>query len=53
MSGRKLEGQLTTGYTGPTKQGLLLQPIDADQLSELIAEAVVRAEETITARISP
>jgi hypothetical protein len=34
--------QLTSGYTGPTKQGVLPQPTDADQLSELLAEAVVR-----------
>jgi hypothetical protein len=50
MSGRKLEGQLTSGSTGPTKQGVLLQPSDADRLGELLAEAVIGAE-AITARI--
>jgi hypothetical protein len=44
MSGRALKGQLTSGYTGPTKQGVHLQPSDAEQLSELLAEAVVKAE---------
>jgi hypothetical protein len=44
MTGRALKGRLTSGYTGPTKQGVLLQPSDADRLSELLAEAVVRAE---------
>ena len=44
MRGRALKGQLTSGYTGPTRQGVLLQPSDTDQLSELLAEAVVRAE---------
>jgi hypothetical protein len=38
MSGRSLKGQLTSGYTGPTKRGVLLQPTDADQLSEMLAE---------------
>jgi hypothetical protein len=52
MSGRKLEGQLTSSSTGPTKQGVLLQPSDADRLGELLAEAVIRAE-AITARIGP
>jgi hypothetical protein len=48
-----LKGQLTSGYTGPTKQGVLLQPSDADQLSELLAEAVVRAEAIATEGIDP
>ena len=44
MSGRALKGQLTSGYTGPTKQGVLFQLSDADELRELLAEAVAKAE---------
>jgi hypothetical protein len=45
MSGRALKGQLTSGYTCPTKQGVLLQPSDADQLSELLTLAVLKDRE--------
>jgi hypothetical protein len=46
VSGRRWKGAHhgREFFTGPTKQGVLLQPSDADQLSELLAEAVVRAE---------
>ena len=53
MSGRALKGQLTSGYTGPTKQGVLLQPSDADQLSELLAEAVVKALRAAPGALDP
>jgi hypothetical protein len=35
-------------FTGPTRQGLLLQPSAADELSELLALAALRAEAMIT-----
>ena len=44
LSGRRFDGSHVGGFVGPTKQGVLLQPSDADELSELLALAVLRAE---------
>jgi hypothetical protein len=44
ISGRRFNGSHRSGFVGPTKQGVLLQPGDADELSELLAEAVVKVE---------
>jgi hypothetical protein len=44
INGRRFNGSRTSGFVGPTKQGVFLQPSNADEVSELLAEAVVRAE---------
>jgi hypothetical protein len=44
LSGRRFNGSHVGGFVGPTKQGVLVQPSDADVVSELLALAVLRAE---------
>jgi hypothetical protein len=46
LNGRRFEGAHDERrlYTGPTKQGILLQPSDADELTELLARAVLKVE---------
>jgi hypothetical protein len=43
-TGRAFRGRRNGRYSGPTKQGILMQPGDADELSELLALAVVKIE---------
>jgi hypothetical protein len=43
-TGRAFRGRRNGRYTGPTKQGILGQPGDADELSEPLAFAVVKVE---------
>jgi hypothetical protein len=43
-NGRAFRGRRNGRYTGPTKQGILMRPGDADEPSELLALAGVKVE---------